>query len=88
MIKPLLWPKRVYLWFIIRVKLQKYLWNDKSALEFIKDINKSQLDLATLKIIADRQCTAERAEQCIVSRPKDIKDWCSRCLALDHLVHR
>lgn len=61
--------------------------NDKTAMKLVKDISNVAMDREVLRFISQRQCTADRQEQCIVDKPKDPKDWCSRCLALDHLVN-
>jgi hypothetical protein len=67
--------------------LHKTLMNDKTALELVKDREKALMDREVLRFISQRQCSAVRQEQCIVEKPKDLKDWCPRCIALDHLVN-
>lgn len=61
--------------------------NDKTALELVHDKDRALMDREVIKFISQRQCTAIRDQQCIEARPKDPRDWCSRCLALDHLIH-
>ena len=68
--------------------LHRTLMNGKTAVKFVRYLYNEGLDHEVLRFIADRQCTAVREEQCIVARPKEPKDWCSRCLALDHLICR
>jgi len=76
---------RFGIWVHNRHKLFRTLWNDKTAMEFVKNVQRASMDREVLKFISSRQCTAITQEQCIVSRPKDLNEWCSRCLALDHL---
>ena len=86
MAKKKFWLKRIGFWFYVRWELHKTLMNDKTALKLVHDKEKALLDREVLKWIASRQCTAPRQLQCIEERPKDPKDWCSRCLALDHIT--
>lgn len=62
------------------------LMNDSTARQLVDDRRNVIVDREVLRFISQRQCTAARSEQCIVERPKDPKDWCCRCLALDHLI--
>lgn len=71
----------------VRIKMLRILMSDKATLQFLKDRDRLSMDREVLKYISQRTCTAARQEQCIVERPKDPKDWCARCLALDHLVN-
>ena len=78
--------KRCWLWVKIRLQLHRLLMNSTGAVSFLKYQQKTSQDRDVLRFISIRQCTAARMEQCIVARPKDPNDWCSRCLALDHLI--
>jgi hypothetical protein len=78
--------KRAWRWITIRWKLHRTLMNGRTAVQFVKYLEHYNIDREVLKYIGARECTAARAEQCIVARPANPKDWCSRCLALDHVV--
>jgi hypothetical protein len=78
---------RLFLWMKIRAKLLHICFFDKSLPRFLRRKYFLETGMEVLKFISDRQCTAARQDQCIVARPLDISEWCSRCLALDYLVN-
>jgi hypothetical protein len=78
--------KRICFWVHVRWELHKTLMNDKLSVELIHKRDNLIIDREVLRFISQRQCTAPTFDQCINLRPKDPKDWCCRCLALDHLI--
>ena len=86
MAKKRYWLARVLYWIKIRWELHRVLMNDRIAQDLIKKRDQAIVDREVLKWIASRQCTAVRDQHCIELRPDNPKDWCCRCLALDHLI--
>jgi hypothetical protein len=79
--------KRLLLWFKIRWELHRILMSDPEARAFMLCKKEYPKFVKTLEVIASRTCTGSNANDCIISRPDQIGKWCSRCLALDVLIH-